>query len=125
MPQPQPSRSTHRGISMTKQYLKPLALAVSLALTVSACGKQDATPADTPAPPASPAPAAAGSTAAADSKSIFDVSELGAPPEALPDSNHFVHAKGGAPHPIPNERTRWGGHVKPSRKESWRERESP
>ena len=97
---------------MTKQYLKPLALAVSLALTVSACGKQDATPADTPAPTASTAPAAAGSTAAVDSKSIFDVSELGAPAEACTDFNQFVNAKWVAANPIPNDRTRWGAFDK-------------
>ncbi|MGS1128600.1 M13 family metallopeptidase [Rhodanobacter sp. UC4437_H4] len=97
---------------MTKQYLKPLALAVSLALTVSACGKQDATPADAPAPTASTAPAAAGSTAATDSKSIFDVSELGAPAEACTDFNQFVNAKWVAANPIPNDRTRWGAFDK-------------
>jgi len=97
---------------MTKQYLKPLALAVSLALTVSACGKQDATPADAPAPTASTAPAAAGSTAAVDSKSIFDVSELGAPAEACMDFDQFVNAKWVAANPIPNDRTRWGAFDK-------------
>jgi putative endopeptidase len=97
---------------MTKQYLKPLALAVSLALTVSACGKQDATPADAPAPTASTAPAAAGSTAAVDSKSIFDVSELGAPAEACTDFDQFVNAKWVAANPIPNDRTRWGAFDK-------------
>ena len=97
---------------MTKQYLKPLALAVSLALTVSACGKQDATPADAPAPTASTAPAAAGSTAAVDSKSIFDVSELGAPAEACTDFDQFVNAKWVAANPIPNDRPRWGAFDK-------------
>ncbi|MBN8895273.1 MAG: M13 family metallopeptidase [Rhodanobacter sp.] len=97
---------------MTKQYLKPLALAVSLALTVSACGKQDTTPADAPAPTASTAPAAAGSTAAVDSKSIFDVSELGAPAEACTDFDQFVNAKWVAANPIPNDRTRWGAFDK-------------
>ena len=97
---------------MTKQYLKPLALAVSLALTVSDCGKQDATPADAPAPTASTAPAAAGSVAAVDGKSIFDVSELGAPTEACTDFNQFVNAKWVAANPIPNDRTRWGAFDK-------------
>ncbi|MGN6654656.1 MAG: M13 family metallopeptidase [Rhodanobacter sp.] len=97
---------------MTKQYLKPLALAVSLALTVSACGKQDSAPADTPAPTASTAPAAAGSVAAVDGKSIFDVSELGAPTEACTDFNQFVNAKWVAANPIPNDRTRWGAFDK-------------
>jgi putative endopeptidase len=97
---------------MTKQYLKPLALAVSLALTVSACGKQDSAPADTQVPTASTAPATAGSTAATDSKSIFDVSELGAPAEACTDFNQFVNAKWVAANPIPNDRTRWGAFDK-------------
>ena len=97
---------------MTKQYLKPLALAVSLALTVSACGKHDSAPADTPAPTASTAPAAAGSTAAVDGKSIFDVSELGAPTEACTDFDQFVNAKWVAANPIPNDRTRWGAFDK-------------
>jgi putative endopeptidase len=97
---------------MTKQYLKPLALAVSLALTVSACGKQDSAPADASAPAASTAPAAAGSVAAVDSKSIFDVSELGAPAEACADFNQFVNAKWVAANPIPNDRTRWGAFDK-------------
>ncbi|MGN6705471.1 MAG: M13 family metallopeptidase [Rhodanobacter sp.] len=97
---------------MTKQYLKPLALAVSLALSVSACGKQDSAPADTPAPTASTAPAAAGSTAAVDGKSIFDVSELGAPAEACTDFDQFVNAKWVAANPIPNDRTRWGAFDK-------------
>ncbi|MEW5320417.1 MAG: hypothetical protein WDW38_011492 [Sanguina aurantia] len=34
-------RHHYRGKSMTKQYLKPLALAVTLALSLSACGKSD------------------------------------------------------------------------------------
>ena len=97
---------------MTKQYLKPLALAVSLALSVSACGKHDSAPADTPAPTASTAPAAAGSTAAVDGKSIFDVSELGAPTEACTDFDQFVNAKWVAANPIPNDRTRWGAFDK-------------
>ena len=97
---------------MTKQYLKPLALAVSLALTVSACGKQDSNPAEAPAPTASTAPSAAGSTSAVDSKSIFDVSELGAPAEACTDFNQFVNAKWVAANPIPNDRTRWGAFDK-------------
>lgn len=95
---------------MTKQHLKPLALtlAVSLALSLSACGKQE--PANTSAPASTgTAPAAAGTTAAADlGKSIFDVSELGDSALACQDFNGFVNAKWVAANPIPEDRTRWG-----------------
>lgn len=101
---------------MTKQYLKPLALAVSLALTLTACGKQASTPASAPAPSASSAPATAATTvaaaAAAADKSIFDVSELGAPAEACTDFNQFVNAKWIAANPIPSDHTSWGAFNK-------------
>ncbi|OOG65002.1 peptidase [Rhodanobacter sp. B04] len=99
---------------MTKQYLKPLALAVSLALTLTACGKseQAATPAPAPASTAaaaSTAPAAASTSAAVDTgKSIFDVSELDPTINACQDFNGFVNAKWVAANPIPEDRTRWG-----------------
>ncbi|OOG40751.1 M13 family metallopeptidase [Rhodanobacter sp. C05] len=94
---------------MTKQYLKPLALAVSLALTLTACGKQESAPTSTPASTASAAPAAASTTAAVDAgKSIFDVSEIDANTNACQDFNGFVNAKWVAANPIPEDRTRWG-----------------
>jgi putative endopeptidase len=108
---------THRGISMTKQYLKPLALAVSLALSLTACGKSEQAAAPAPAPAtsapaqsASVAPAAASTTAAdADAgKSIFDVSELDPSIQACQDFNGFVNSKWIAANPIPNDQTRWG-----------------
>jgi putative endopeptidase len=95
---------------MTKHHLKPLALtmAVSLALSLSACGKQDSSSTTTPAN-ASTAPAAASTVAAADlGKSIFDVSELGDSALACQDFNGFVNAKWVAANPIPEDRTRWG-----------------
>jgi putative endopeptidase len=95
---------------MTKQYLKPLALAlaVSAALTLGACGKQEPA-ANAPASTASTAPAASSTTAAADlGKSIFDVSELGDSTLACQDFNGFVNAKWVAANPIPADRTRWG-----------------
>ena len=95
---------------MTKQYLKPLALAlaVSAALTLGACGKQEPA-ANAPAGTASTAPAASSTTAAADlGKSIFDVSELGDSALACQDFNGFVNAKWVAANPIPADRTRWG-----------------
>ncbi|TAL89153.1 MAG: M13 family peptidase [Rhodanobacter sp.] len=98
---------------MTKQYLKPLALAVSVALTLTACGKQESAPASAPAPTASSAPVAASTTAAATTdKSIFDVSELGAPTEACTDFNQFVNAKWVEANPIPSDHTSWGAFNK-------------
>ena len=92
---------------MSKQYLKPLALAVSLALSLTACGKHEAAE-QKPAASAS-APAATGTTAmAAAPKSVFDVSELGAMGEACTDLDQFVNAKWVAANPIPSDRSRWG-----------------
>ncbi|MEO9080140.1 MAG: peptidase, partial [Rhodanobacter sp.] len=97
---------------MTYQYLKPIALAISMALALTACGKQESTTA--PAMGASTmAPATASTVAAADSdKSIFDVSELGAPSEACTDFNQFVNAKWVLANPIPADRSRWGAFDK-------------
>ena len=102
---------------MIKQYLKPLALAVSVALTLTACGKQESAPASAPTPTASSAPAAASTaavaaTAAAADKSIFDISELGAPTEACTDFNTFVNAKWVDANPIPSDHTSWGAFNK-------------
>ncbi|MDW2980808.1 M13 family metallopeptidase [Rhodanobacter sp. KK11] len=91
---------------MTKQYLKPLALALAVSLALTACGKHE--PANNAPAPTSTA-AAASSTAAADlGKSIFDVSELGDSALACQDFNSFVNAKWVAANPIPADRTRWG-----------------
>ncbi|EIL94750.1 M13 family metallopeptidase [Rhodanobacter spathiphylli] len=95
---------------MTKQYLKPIALAISVALALTACGKQDSAPA--PAASTS-APAAAATTAAADlGKSIFDVSELDPKINACADFNGFVNNQWVAANPIPADRTRWGAFDK-------------
>jgi len=92
---------------MTKQYLKPLALALAVSLALTACGKHEAA-SNAPAP-ASTAPAASSTTAAADlGKSIFDVSELGDSALACQDFDGFVNAKWVAANPIPADRTRWG-----------------
>jgi putative endopeptidase len=94
---------------MTKQYLKPLALAASLSLALAACGKSEQAAAPAPAKPASAAPAAAASTAAAAApKSVFDVSELGPSTEACQNFDSFVNAKWVDANPIPADRTRWG-----------------
>ena len=93
---------------MTKQYLKPLALALAVSLALTACGKQEPA-ANAPASTASTAPAASSTTAAADlGKSIFDVSELGDSALACQDFDGFVNAKWVAANPIPADRTRWG-----------------
>jgi putative endopeptidase len=95
---------------MTKPYLKPLALAVSLALSLTACGKQEQNAPAEPAKSAS-APAAAGTVAAAP-RSVFDVSELDPNINACQDFNGFVNAKWVAANPIPSDRTRWGAFDK-------------
>ncbi|MGN6283193.1 M13 family metallopeptidase [Frateuria sp.] len=95
---------------MSKQYLKPLALAVSLALSLTACGKHDA---DQAPAASSSAPASAGTTAMAGAPtSVFDVSELGPMNEACADFDQFVNAKWVAANPIPSDRTRWGAFDK-------------
>src|SRR5579859_1034490 len=98
---------------MTKPYMKPIALAVSLAFSLTACGKHEQAE---QAPAASSAPAAAATTAAAPApaapKSVFDVSELGDNTQACQDFNGFVNSKWVAANPIPNDRTRWGAFDK-------------
>ncbi len=98
---------------MTKPYMKPMALAVSLALSLTACGKHEQAEQTAPAA-ASTAPATAGTTAAAPTapKSVFDVSELGDNTKACEDFNDFVNSKWVAANPIPNDRTRWGAFDK-------------
>ncbi|MFK2903563.1 peptidase [Dyella ginsengisoli] len=92
---------------MTKPYMKPLVLGVSLALSLAACGKHDDT---APAPAPAKATTAASVAAAAPTapKSVFDVSELGQPNLACQDFNSFVNAKWVAANPIPDDQTSWG-----------------
>jgi putative endopeptidase len=103
---------------MTKHHLKPLALALGMALSLAACGKnepasgeQQPSAASAPAP-ADSAPAAAGSAATAATPapkaSVFDVGELDTGINACQDFNGFVNAKWVAANPIPEDRTRWG-----------------
>jgi len=99
---------------MTKQYLKPLALALAVALAGAACSKHN--DADTavpggnqPATPSSAAPAAAGTTAAAKPAGpTFNIADLDTGIDACSDFNGFVNAKWVAANPIPEDRTRWG-----------------
>jgi putative endopeptidase len=93
---------------MTKQYLKPVALALAVSLALTACGKHDEAN-NAPAPAASTAPAPASTTAAVvPGKSIFDVSELGDNTQACQDFNGFVNAKWIKANPIPADQTVWG-----------------
>jgi len=100
---------------MTKPYMKPIALAVSLALSLSACGKHE--DADNKAPAASSTAPAAASTAAAPTaaaapKSVFDIADLDSNIQACQDFNGFVNSKWVAANPIPNDRSRWGAFDK-------------
>ncbi|TCV91451.1 endothelin-converting enzyme [Luteibacter rhizovicinus] len=101
---------------MTKQFLKPLAFAVGLALTASACSKHS--DADTAVPggnqpaPSATAPAPASTTAAAAKAPSFDVADIDTNVDACGDFNGFVNAKWVAANPIPEDRTRWGAFDK-------------
>ncbi|WP_426688038.1 M13 family metallopeptidase [Rhodanobacter ginsengiterrae] len=98
---------------MTKQYLKPIVLAISVALALTACGKQESAPAPAPAASSTTTAAAATATAAVDTgKSIFDVSELDPKINACADFNGFVNNQWVAANPIPADRTRWGAFDK-------------
>jgi putative endopeptidase len=93
---------------MTKQYLKPLALAVGLAFAASGCGKQAGDDAASKAPAPSSTAAAATAAAPAPKKPTFDVSEIDTNLNACTDFDGFVNSKWVAANPIPNDRTRWG-----------------
>ena len=98
---------------MIKPYMKPIALAVSLALSLSACGKHD--DAEKAPAAASTAPAAASTAAmvaAAAPTSVFDISELDSNIQACQDFNGYINSKWVAANPIPNDRTRWGAFDK-------------
>jgi hypothetical protein len=74
------TRHGAEGESMTYRLVKPLALAVGLALSINAVA----------------APA------------VFDVKELDTSIKPCADFNGFVNAQWVATHPIPADRTRWG-----------------
>ncbi|MEP7187326.1 MAG: M13 family metallopeptidase [Rhodanobacter sp.] len=97
---------------MTKHYLKPVALAISMALALTACGKQESASAPASST-SSTAPATTSTTAVVDSgKSIFDVGELDPSINVCQDFNGFVNNKWVAANPIPDDRTRWGAFDK-------------
>ncbi|MDF4002697.1 M13-type metalloendopeptidase [Luteibacter sp. PPL552] len=95
---------------MTKPYLKPLALALSIALAGTACSKHDdtAAPAQPAAPASAPAPASTAAAAAKPAGPTFNVADLDTGINACDDFNGFVNAKWVAANPIPDDRTRWG-----------------
>jgi putative endopeptidase len=94
---------------MTYKHLKPLLLAASVALALTACGKQEES-----APPPAPAKSASAPTPAATTAStakpvnVFDVSELDNNTNACQDFDGFVNAKWIAANPIPSDHTSWG-----------------
>ncbi len=93
---------------MNKPLIKPLVLAVGLALVAAGCSNQGA-PADDTATSSS-APAAA-TTVAADNdadKPVFDAAELSDSIQACDDFNGFVNANWVKANPIPSDRTSWG-----------------
>ncbi|MCE5232677.1 MAG: M13 family metallopeptidase [Mizugakiibacter sp.] len=83
---------------MKLSAMKPLALAMGLALGLAGCATQ------TPSKGAAKMAAAAVPAA----PKVFDVSELGDPASACTDFNTFVNAKWVAANPIPADRVRWG-----------------
>jgi len=93
-----------------KPLLKPLALGVSLALSLTACGKQE--PSEPAAPAASASTAAATVAAAPAAGPVFDVNELDPTINACTDFNGFVNDKWVAANPIPDDHTSWGAFNK-------------
>lgn len=97
---------------MTKPYMKPIALAVSLALSLSACGKHEDAEKAPAASSTAPAAASTAAMAAAAPKSVFDIADLDTNIQACQDFNGFVNSKWVAANPIPNDRSRWGAFDK-------------
>ena len=97
---------------MTKPYMKPIALAVSLALSLSACGKHEDADKAPAASSTAPAAASTAAMAAAAPKSVFDIADLDTNIQACQDFNGFVNSKWVAANPIPNDRSRWGAFDK-------------
>jgi putative endopeptidase len=97
---------------MTKLFLKPVAIAVGIALSMAATNGQS-TPITASAATSSHA-ATTVSTAAvgtASPKNVFDVSELDTNVSACQDLDSFTNAKWVAANPIPADRTSWGSFI--------------
>ncbi|NII10074.1 M13 family metallopeptidase [Oleiagrimonas sp. C23AA] len=99
---------------MNKPFLKPLALAVGLALAATGCSQNDHS--QDQAKPAKPAaassakqaaPASSGSVADANTP-VFDISELDTQADPCNNFNAFVNEKWVKANPIPADQTSWG-----------------
>ena len=88
---------------MTSIQIKPLVVALTLAISLAACSAEKAPPA-AQAAPAGPAPAA---PPAEPAHVAFDVSELDSNGNACMDFNAYVNSKWVAANPIPADKTRW------------------
>lgn len=98
---------------MNYKPLKPLALGISIAMLVTACGQQAANDGQAAAPTngaatVATAPVATTTSSPAPAASVFKISELDPATEACQDFNGFVNAKWVKANPIPSDRTRWG-----------------
>ena len=96
---------------MSHPLIKPLVFGISLALTLSACSKQESTVAKAPA--ATPAPAVSTQAPAATPAPIpgtgtFKTADFGPAAQACSDLGDFVNAKWNKDNPIPADETRWG-----------------
>ena len=89
---------------MTSIQIKPLAVALSLAISLAACSSDKAPAPVAVAPPATPAstPAPVESPYVA-----FDISELDSNGNACTDFNAYVNSKWIAANPVPADKTRW------------------
>jgi putative endopeptidase len=89
---------------MTFHKLVPLSLAMAIAASLSACGRQEA------APEASPAPAApALDLSKIDAPTLsLQATDLDASVNACQDLNGFVNGKWLKANPVPSDRTTWG-----------------
>ena len=92
---------------MKTHHLKPLVIALSISVALSACGqKQENTESQASAPAAVAAPAATESPAP--KHVAFDTSEIDTSINACKDFNGYVNSKWIAANPIPADKTRWG-----------------
>ena len=107
------ARTDHRTptdmrTTMKHKLLKPLTLAISMAVLVTACGQQAANQDKADAAPAASSQPAASQSSPAPATSVFKVSELDPSINACQDFNGFVNDKWVAANPIPSDHTRWG-----------------
>ncbi len=90
---------------MKNHSLKPLAVALSISVALSACGQKP----ESAENQTSTAPPAATTTEAQVPKHVaFDTSEIDTTIDACSDFNGYVNSKWIAANPIPDDKTRWG-----------------